>query len=77
MGVPAITFSPGFTAFDQEIMKYYHQLADEAASLNFNYLEKLCETFTIAAQKIANADEVPTWKEGDKYEAAGNELYGR
>ncbi len=77
MGVPAITFSPGFTAFDQEIMKYYHQLADEAGSLNFNYLEKLCEAYVIAAAQIANADQVPAWNAGDKYEAAAKELYGR
>jgi len=77
MGVPAITFSPGFTAFDQEIMKYYHQLADEAESLNYNYLEKLCEAYVLAAEKIANAAKAPVWKSGDKYEPAAKELYGR
>lgn len=77
MGVPAITFSPGFTAFDQEIMKYYHQLADEAGSLDFNYLEKLCQAYVIAAVQIANADQAPTWNAGDKYETAAKELYGR
>ncbi len=76
-GVPAVTFSPGFTAFDQEIMKYYHQLADEAESLSFSYLEKLCEAYVLAAQKIANAEQPPTWKAGDKYEPAAKELYGR
>lgn len=77
LGVPAITFSPGFTAFDQEIMKYYHQLADEAESLNYNYLEKLCEAYVLAAQKIADAPEAPEWKAGDKYESAAKELYGK
>jgi hypothetical protein len=77
MGVPAVTFSPGLTAFDQEITKYYHQLADEAASLNFNYIEKLCEAFVLSALSIANADEVPQWEAGDKYESAAQELYGR
>jgi len=76
MGVPAITFSPGFTAFDQEIMKYYHQLADEVGSLHFNYLEKLCEAYVIAAEQIANMPQAPAWKEGDKYEPAAKELYG-
>lgn len=77
MGVPAVTFSPGLTAFDQEIMKYYHQLADEAESLNFNYIEKLCEAFVLSALSIANADAAPTWEAGDKYESAAQELYGR
>ncbi|WPP48306.1 M28 family peptidase [Catalinimonas niigatensis] len=76
-GVPAVTFAPGLTAFDAEIMKYYHQLADEAGSLNFDYVEKLTEAFVIAADKIANAEQKPFWKEGDKYESAGKELYGR
>lgn len=76
-GVPAVTFSPGVTAFDEEIMKYYHQLADEAESLNFAYVEKLTKAFVIAADKIANAAQKPFWKEGDKYESAGKELYGR
>lgn len=76
-GVPSLTFAPGFTAFDAEIMKYYHQLADEASSLNFDYVEKLTEAFVIAADKIANAAQKPFWKEGDKYEAAGKELYGK
>lgn len=77
MGVPAVTFSPGLTAFDQEITKYYHQLADEAESLNFNYIERLCEAFVLSAINIANAEEVPEWEAGDKYESAAQELYGR
>ncbi len=77
MGVPAVTFSPGLTAFDQEITKYYHQLVDEAESLNFHYIEKLCEAFVLSSFGIANAEEVPAWEEGDKYESAARELYGR
>ncbi|MDF9800331.1 hypothetical protein OKW21_005594 [Catalinimonas alkaloidigena] len=77
LGVPAVTLAPGITAFDAEIMKYYHQLADEADSMNFDYVEKVCEAFVIAADKIANAEQNPFWKEGDKYESAGKALYGQ
>ncbi|MEK6476194.1 M28 family peptidase [Catalinimonas sp. 4WD22] len=77
LGVPAVTFAPGITAFDAEIMKYYHQLADEADSMNFDYVEKVCEAFVIAADKIANTEQNPFWKEGDKYESAGKELYAQ
>ena len=74
-GVPAVNFAPGTTAFDAEIMKNYHQVSDEAETLNFNYAEKYCEAFTLAAARIANLSEKPFWKEGDKYKAAGEALY--
>lgn len=76
-GIPAVNLAPGTTAFDQEIMKNYHQASDEAETLNFQYVEKYCEAYTLAAEKIANLPEAPFWKEGDKYEAAGEELYGK
>ncbi len=74
-GIPAVNFAPGTTAFDAEIMKNYHQVSDEAETLNFNYAEKYCEAFTLAAARIANLPKKPFWKEGDKYEAAGEALY--
>ncbi len=77
LGVPAVTFAPGATDFGPEIMKYYHQVTDEAESLSFNYVEKYCEAFTKAAENIANSESAPVWKEGDKYEEAGKQLYGR
>ncbi|MEM9673644.1 MAG: M28 family peptidase [Bacteroidota bacterium] len=76
-GVPAVTFAPGATDFGPEIMKYYHQVSDEAESLNFNYVEKYCEAFVQAAENIANLKQAPVWQEGDKYEEAGKQLYGR
>ena len=75
-GIPAVNFAPGLTAFDAEVMKNYHQVSDEVATLNFNYVERYCEAYTLAAQRIANMPEKPFWKEGDKYETAGKELYG-
>lgn len=76
-GIPAVDFAPGITAFDQEIMKNYHQASDEVESLNFSYLEKFVEAYTLAAQRIANMQERPFWREGDKYENEGKELYGK
>jgi len=77
LGVPAVTFAPGMSDFGPEIMKYYHQVTDEVASLNFNYVEQYCKAFVQAATNIANMDQAPTWQEGDKYEEAGKQLYGR
>ncbi|MEM7101554.1 MAG: M28 family peptidase [Bacteroidota bacterium] len=75
-GVPAPTLSPGFTAFDKEYMTYYHQVVDNPESLDFPYLVKVCQTFTHIARLLADADTVPTWVEGDRYEEVGKELYG-
>lgn len=76
-GIPAVDFAPGITAFDQEIMKNYHQTSDEAESLNFSYLERFVEAYILATEKIANMQEQPFWREGDKYENEGKELYGK
>ena len=77
VGVPAVNFAPGMTSFGPEIMQNYHQVSDEVGTLNFAYVEKYCEAYTLAAVQIANMEETPFWKEGDKYEEAGKALYGK
>ncbi|MEM1095609.1 MAG: M28 family peptidase [Bacteroidota bacterium] len=78
VGIPAPTFSAGFHAFDAEIMKYYHQPADEADEhFDFGYLLKFTQAYTHAARLIANDDVAPFWVAGDPYEAAGKTLYDR
>lgn len=77
MGVPCLTFSPGFKTFDQELMQYYHQVADEADSVDFDYVQKFAQAFAHTARLIANGVQRPMWEAGDKYEAAGKELYGQ
>lgn len=76
-GIPAPTFSLGFTAFDDEIFKYYHQPGDEVESLNMNYVEKYVKSYILSAVRIGNADKAPEWNEGDKYYEAGQKLYGK
>jgi hypothetical protein len=76
-GIPAPTFSPGFTAFDAAIFKYYHQQADEAGEdFNFRYLTRYVNSFITATRLIGDASQRPRWKAGDKYEAAFKTLYG-
>ena len=75
-GVPAPTYSTGFDAFDDEINKYYHQAADEAESLDYDYLVKFYRGYVLSGRLIANDQERPYWVKGDKYEAAANILYG-
>ncbi|MEP5941124.1 M28 family peptidase, partial [Maribacter dokdonensis] len=76
-GVPAPTYSTGFDAFDDEINKYYHQPGDEADSLDYDYLVKFYQGYVLSGRLIANDPETPFWVKDDKYEAAGNVLYGK
>ncbi len=76
-GIPAPTFSMGFTAFDDEIYKYYHQANDEIDSMDFDYLLKYVRSFLLSGRFIANDEKKPFWTEGDKYYEAGVELYGK
>jgi hypothetical protein len=75
-GVPAITFSPGTKSFDTELMKYYHQPADEVSSLDFNYLIKYFRAYVYANVLLATNPKAPVWKAGDKFEAEAKKLYG-
>lgn len=77
VGIPAPTYSTGFDAFDEEINKYYHQAADEADSIDYDYLVKFYQGYVLSGRLIANDPEKPFWIKGDKYEAAGNILYNR
>ncbi len=75
-GIPAPTFSLGFTSFDGDVTKYYHQPVDEADTLDYDYLLKFFESYVLAGRLIANDPKTPTWTKGDKYEASGKTLYG-
>lgn len=76
-GIPAPNFSPGLTAFDQEIGLYYHQAADNPDKVSYTYLTKFCQAYIYSARLIANRKEAPKWKVGDKYEKAAQALYGK
>lgn len=75
VGIPAPTFSMGFNAFDAEIMKYYHQTADNPDNMDYVYLDKFFKAYVLACRLIANDPKTPFWTEGDKYFEAGESLY--
>lgn len=75
-GIPAPTFSLGFTAFDEAISKYYHQASDQVDSFDLDYAMVYWKSYLLSAQKIANDPAQPIWVLGDKYEEAGKALYG-
>lgn len=74
-GVPAINFAPGIKAFDADLMKYYHQPADEFASLDMEYLTRYFKAYVYVNYLLANAPKSPYWKPGDKFEVAAKDLY--
>ncbi len=76
-GIPAPTFTPGFTKFDEALFKFYHQVADNPETISYPYLLKFCQTYAYAARLIANMPQRPQWVKGDKYEAAGQQLYSK
>jgi hypothetical protein len=75
-GIPAPSFTLGFTAFDDEINKYYHKAGDEVESFDMNYAQLYWKSYILSAQKIANWSQKPQWTAGDKYEEVGKKLYG-
>ncbi len=74
-GIPSPTFSMGFSAFDEEINKYYHQVTDNPDSMDYDYLLKFFQSYVLACRNIANNPETPFWIEGDKYYEACKKLY--
>jgi hypothetical protein len=77
-GIPAPTFSPGFTSFSLPgVSDFYHRPADEAdETFDFAYLHRFTRAYAHAARLIADAAAAPTWTPGDRYEAAARALYG-
>ncbi|MFD2201018.1 M28 family peptidase [Shivajiella indica] len=75
-GIPSPTFSLGFTAFDDEIRKYYHQAGDHVDVFDLDYAVKYWKSYILAAENIANWNEKPKWNQGDKYEEISKSLYG-
>ncbi len=75
-GIPAPTYSTGFSSFNDEIFKYYHQASDEADSLDYGYLLKFYQGYVYTGRLIANTPDKLFWNAGDKYEEAGKVLYG-
>lgn len=74
-GIPAPTFSLGFTSFSGDVTKYYHQAGDEADTLDYDYLYNFFRAYVMAGRKIGNDPKTPVWTSGDKYEPQSKELY--
>lgn len=75
-GVPAPALGPGFTVFDKEMMKYYHQVGDNPDTIDFEYLLRFAQAFASISRLLANESQRPEWLPGDRYEEASKKLYG-
>ncbi|MBI1227219.1 MAG: M28 family peptidase [Bacteroidetes bacterium] len=60
-GIPAVDICPGITEMNDDIFKYYHQATDNADSLDYDYVMKFCQTYTLAARKIADKKGKIQW----------------
>lgn len=76
-GIPAPTFSMGFRSFDGQVTETYHKPNDKAETIDYDYLVKFFKSYVLAGRLIANNPKTPFWTSGDKFEAAGKELYGK
>jgi len=76
-GIPAPTFSLGFSSFDGDVTKYYHKPGDEADTLDYDYLLKFFSAYVLSGRIIANDSNTPFWTKGDKYEIDGKKLYNK
>jgi hypothetical protein len=74
-GIPAVMYTMGVTAFDDQVLEFYHQAGDNPDSVDYDYLFKFTKAYVHACRLVGNMAERPYWTEGDKYFEAGEELY--
>ena len=77
VGIPAINMAPGFTGFSEELMKYYHQPADEISTVDAGYLRRYTQAATAVARKLSDLPTAPMWQANDEFESVAKELYKR
>ncbi len=75
LGIPGVMFSMGATAFDEEIMKYLHQQADNPNTINYDYLHKFVSAYVLGGRILGNAKKAPSWNKGTEYYELGESLY--
>jgi len=71
LGIPSVAFSPGFRSLDEDLMRFYHRVEDEAdEDLDFAYVHRFTQSFAHAARRIADSPDRPAWTVGDEFEMA-------
>ncbi|MDX1508398.1 MAG: M28 family peptidase, partial [Woeseiaceae bacterium] len=83
-GIPAIYLIPGFTSSDPDIdgealfrdhlRNHYHKVSDDLSRpVDWDSVERFTRSHVRIGYEIANADERPTWNEGNFF----GERFGR
>lgn len=75
LGIPSLTYSLGFTDFDDELMKMYHQPSDEASTLDYAYLKRFYEGFANALITLTNNPQRMEWREDKSWAEKAKVLY--
>jgi len=75
-GIPSITYSMGFRSFSSDLLRYYHQVIDEADDLDYRYLKQWMEAYVNAIVSVAENPDRPQWKADDPFRQKSMELYG-
>ncbi len=60
-GIPAVDMAPGITEMNEEIYKNYHQVTDNPGTIDYDYLLKFCQAYTLAARLIADKTGKIEW----------------
>lgn len=76
-GIPAPSFSMGFTAMNEELLKYYHQAIDHWDNFDRAYMEKYWNGIFAVAKNLVSQEELPYWRSDDPLYQKANDLYGR
>ncbi|MEA5559535.1 M28 family peptidase, partial [Nodularia spumigena] len=63
IGIPSVTYSLGFTDFNDELMKVYHQPSDNASTLDYAYLERFYEGFAHLLYTLSSDTERIEWRD--------------
>ncbi len=76
-GIPAINMAPGFGGFSEELMKYYHQPADEITAVDPRYLQRYADAAVAVAKALSDMDELPGWVAEDEFAPVAKQLYAQ
>ena len=67
VGIPAVDLAPGFTGFSGALMQYYHQPADEAATLDWDYVTRYTEAAVYVVEELGRSVRMPSFVDGDEF----------
>mgnify|MGYP001823604362 CR=1 FL=1 len=74
-GIPAPSFSMGFTGMTQELLKFYHQAGDHWDNFDRSYMSAYWKGISAIAVNLVGQEDLPYWKTTDPLYEKANQLY--